>query len=102
MTKPLAMTKLRNQLTTLNADLTIELRNIRINGDLRGCSGFITDPDSGAVVYVSTEPVFGQVRQFLYRTAKSNRDYSGGRNRYATPDELPRAVIDLLKTGVLV
>lgn len=100
--KPLAMTKLRNSIHAIDPDLKVELRNIRINGDLRGCSGFITDPDSGAVVYVNTEPTFGHVREVLYRTAKDNRDYTGGHNRYAAPDQLPHAVINLLKAGVLV
>jgi hypothetical protein len=68
-------TKLRNRfLSTHN----VTLKNISVNGDKRGCSGFIER--EGAIVYVNTEVLGGR---YLYRTAKHLKDYSGGVNQYA-------------------
>lgn len=68
-------TKLKNQFT----DATVcALKNIAVNGDKRGCSGFITRGD--AIVYVNTEVLGGG---YLYRTAAHLKDYTGGVNRYA-------------------
>lgn len=55
---PLSATKLRNALkrrarSTDNLDISI--KNVRINGQLRGCSGFITNSDTGAIAYVNVE-----------------------------------------------
>lgn len=54
------------------------LKNIVINGDKKGCSGFITLGDN--TVYVNTESAFGY---YLYRKAKHTKDYVGEVNRYA-------------------
>jgi hypothetical protein len=68
-------TKLRNRfLSTHN----VTLKNISVNGNKRGCSGFIER--EGAIVYVNTEVLGGG---YLYRTAKHLKDYSGGVNQYA-------------------
>ena len=68
-------TKLKNQFTGAT---TCALKNISVNGDKRGCSGFIARGD--AIVYVNTEVLGGG---YLYRTAAHMKDYSGGVNRYA-------------------
>jgi hypothetical protein len=68
-------TKLRNRFLSTTAVL---LKNISVNGDKRGCSGFIER--EGAIVYVNTEVLGGG---YLYRTAKHLKDYSGGINQYA-------------------
>lgn len=68
-------TKLKNQF--LHAD-AVQLKNVSVNGDKRGCTGFI---QSGArIVYVNTEVLGGG---YLYRTAEHMKDYTGGTNRYA-------------------
>ena len=95
MTGTLAMTKLKNQLVAIDPDLTVELRNVRVNGQLRGCSGFVTNPVTGDIAYVNTETSTGSA---LYRTAESTRDFRGGRNQFASHLELPRAVVNLLTT----
>ena len=92
--------KLRNALInkskTKNMNITAMLKNIIINGDKRGCSGFITNEDNGSIVYVNTEK--GYLNMYLYRYADSTKDYRGYSNRYAeTFDELVDAIIDLLK-----
>ena len=68
-------TKLKNQFPSTH---TVALKNIAVNGDKRGCSGFIARGD--AIVYVNTEVLGGG---YLYRTAAHMKDYSGGVNRYA-------------------
>lgn len=68
-------TKLKNQFPSTH---TVALKNISVNGNKRGCSGFIKRGD--AIVYVNTEVLGGG---YLYRTAAHMKDYSGGVNRYA-------------------
>jgi hypothetical protein len=71
----LLATKLKNQFSSVHQ---VHLKNISVNGDKRGCSGFIQR--GGAIVYVNTEVLGGG---YLYRTAAHLKDYSGGVNRYA-------------------
>ena len=68
-------TKLKNQFTGATV---CALKNIAVNGDKRGCSGFISR--DSAIVYVNTEVLGGG---YLYRTATHLKDYTGGVNRYA-------------------
>jgi hypothetical protein len=68
-------TKLKNQFTGATV---CALKNIAVNGDKRGCSGFIKRDN--AIVYVNTEVLGGG---YLYRTAAHLKDYTGGVNRYA-------------------
>ena len=69
-------TKLKNQFPSA---YTVALKNIAVNGDKRGCSGFIAR--GGAIVYVNTEPC-GSLG-YMYRTAKHMKDYTGGVNHWA-------------------
>lgn len=55
MTPPLLSVKLRNQLRKLNPALEVELKNTNINGRKVGCSGYVTDPHTGRVIFVDTE-----------------------------------------------
>ena len=82
-----------------NMDITVTLKNISINGDKRGCSGFIVNNENGSIVYVNTEKsVYGGISPYLYRYANSTSDYTGYHNRYAkTLDELVNSIIELLK-----
>jgi hypothetical protein len=86
-------TKLKNQFSPAHS---VALKNISVNGDKRGCSGFISL--GGAIVYVNTEVLGGG---YLYRTAKHLKDYSGGVNRYARDlPSLVAGVNQLLNAGV--
>lgn len=89
--------KLRNQLNALAPEegLDIHLQNVRINGVLQGCSGFVYNPNTETFVYVSTDRNHDTVRNALYRTAKNRRDYTGGTNRFAEWDELAEKVLAL-------
>lgn len=65
----------------------VGFRNIRINGDTRGCCGWLVY-ENGAVIYVNTEdscygPLQGKI---LYRRAKDTKDCVGGRNHWIEPD----------------
>lgn len=94
----ISATKMRNALRALDPTLIFDLRNININGRLMGCSGFITDPATGNIVYLSTEdnpgPLLGHA---VYRTAKHTKDYSGGLNHMCLCEDLPTNVIELLR-----
>lgn len=95
-TPTLASVKLRNQLLAIDPTLTVELRNVRVNGVLFGCTGFVTGRN-GAVVYVSTDHNHGlNTNRPLYRTARDNRDYTGGPNKFSTNDNLAADVVALI------
>lgn len=91
----LSSVKLRNRLRAIRPDLVIEIKNVRVNGQLRGCSGFVKNPANDHIVYVNTEDNL-RSGEALYRTAESMKDYRGGRNRFAAHEELPDAIVDLL------
>lgn len=69
-------TKLKNQFSPAHV---VAFKNIRVNDDKRGCSGFISL--GGVHVYVNTEPC-GSLG-YMYRTAQHVKDYTGGQNRWA-------------------
>jgi len=82
--------KLKNK---FSGNESFYLKNIIINGDKRGCSGFIMLGDKA--VYVNTEVLGGG---YLYRKAKDNKDFIGGVNQYAKDiDSLVNAINQLLK-----
>ncbi len=96
----LASTKLRNQLLALDPTLTVQLRNVRVNGALFGCTGFVTAGNGRVVVYVSTDHNHGtRVNQPLYRLARDTRDFVGGTNRASTYAALAADVVELIRAG---
>ena len=76
-----------------NMELVFSLKNIIINGEKRGCSGFVRNVKNNSVVYVDTEkPVFSDLH-YMYRYAEDEHDYRGYRNRWAdTLDELVKGI----------
>jgi hypothetical protein len=98
--KTLAATALRNQLLALDPTLTVALKNVRVNGALFGCSGFVTGTN-GRTVYVNTDHNHGQrVDKPYYRTARDTRDWVGGYNRFSTNDALAADVVALVRGWV--
>lgn len=84
-------TKLKNRFSSAH---NVALRNITVNGNKRGCSGFIER--DGAIVYVNTEPC-GSLG-YMYRTAAHMKDYTGGVNRWAKDlDSLVAGIDQLLR-----
>lgn len=70
----------------------LEIKDINVNGQKRGCSGFITNTETGSVCYITTEPFFDgkggsglyndKQKSILMRSAKNTKDYVGGANRW--------------------
>lgn len=50
-------------------------------------SGFITNPDNGIMVYITTESCLNAhcENKMLIRYVKSNKDYCGGINKFCLP-----------------
>lgn len=101
-------TKLKNQILLLNNDLPLrfKLKNNTVNGRKVGCSGFITNIQSGACVYVDTEhSSYGPLSdKVLFRYAWDEKDFSSNRlkngyNHFCTDSELAASVLKLLRTG---
>ncbi|MCB5280465.1 hypothetical protein [Arthrobacter sp. ES1] len=97
--KALLATKLRNELLAIKSDLQVQLRNVDVNGIKMGCSGFITDPATGRVVYVNTDHNHGtNFDRAYFRVAREAKDYRGGRNHFSGYTELADAAAELLKS----
>ena len=92
---PILATKLKNRFTAAHA---VALKNIRVNAETRGCSGFISL--DGVHVYVNTEPC--GTLGLMYRTAAHLKDYTGGPNRWAKDlDSLVKGVNELLTAQII-
>ena len=75
-----------------------KLKNISVNGQVRGCSGFITNIETEKVCYITTEPFFdGGNGSGLYndpnkavmmRPAKNSCDYTGGQNHWLPKEKI--------------
>ena len=93
--------KLKNELkkhADNDMNLFFSLRNILINGDKRGCSGFVRNAATGSVVYITTETPVLSGLGYMYRYADNEEDYRGYRNRWAeSMPELVREVCRMLK-----
>ena len=78
--------------------LEFHLQNININGEKRGCFGFIKNKTNGKIVYVNTEPVCYNLlkNQILYREAQSLHDWTGSRNHWSKNGNLIDDVLKML------
>ena len=91
----ISVTKVRNAMKKLGYEL-VNASNSRRNNVLEGSFGFIKDPATGKLVYFDADAsACYNGDKVLYRTANSDRDYSGGTNRYAEFPRLGQAVRDL-------
>jgi len=96
----LMMTKLKNRIMKIwpGAKFYAEfkLKNVRINGVPRGCTGFIRNSVNGNIVYVDTEPFM--FTGYLRRYAKSMADYTGEFNQYSkNSDQFALDIVSMLK-----
>lgn len=102
MTPPLLAVKLRNQLRKIDPALEVELKNININGAKRGCSGYITDPRTGRVIYVDTEallqPILGGTMWRAVAVKGRSTTPNGSRNYYSKEERLARDIVEAFKT----
>ena len=76
-------TKLKNRFSPAHI---VALKNIRVNADARGCSGFIAL--NGAIIYVNTERC-GSLG-YMYRTAAHMKDYTGGVSSPLSTGHIPK------------
>lgn len=86
-----------------------KVKNVDVNGQKRGCRGFIINNDTGKVCYVDTEPFFnfgsgsglyGDInRAVMMRTAKHDKDYTGGINQWLSVEKIPEMAIKLTTDG---
>lgn len=103
MYQPILMTKLKNEIKrakpALKDTLQYDLKNININGRKKGCYGFITNPETGITVYVSTEALpLRADSKVMVRVANDNHDYKGYRNVFCKEDvkELVKLILEML------
>lgn len=96
--KLLLATKLKNLINNAYPDNTylFELKNIKLNGQPRGCSGFIKNPETGSVIFLTTEKTgCSWLKEYMYRYESQKRGL--GRNRWtSSQEELIREVHHLL------
>lgn len=81
-----------------NLPYEVYTKNIDINGQKRGCSGFIKNSVTGKICYITTEPFFDNKcgsglwgekdNAIMMRTAKHIKDYSGGVNLWLGVDDI--------------
>ena len=61
------------------------LCNIQVNGQKRGCSGFIVNENTGKCIYLTTESSVYQplAGKYMFRYAKDVKDFTGEENQWA-------------------
>ncbi len=84
----LLATKFKNEIKKATGidNLEFRLKNISVNGQKRGCSGFIYNPLLDVYVYVNTEPSCYQ-NLTICRYAKDFKDYTGETNNNCRSEE---------------
>lgn len=85
----------------------MNLKNILRNGQKRGCSGFITNTETGKVCYLSTELFFNggsggglwndKSKAVVMRTAKDIKDFKGGINVFIPVGKIVETAIELTR-----
>lgn len=86
--------KLIRSVSKQRPDLKFDLKVVRINGEMRGCSGFITDPHTNIILYVNTEEcIKGKI---LARYARSTEDFTGGINNFVDANNYVSEILKML------
>lgn len=109
--KPILQLKLKNMLN--DQDYMFNLRNISINGQKTGCSGYIYNPMTGLVLYVNTEKsVASWLKETMVRYVsfkeKNEKDFSKSKftngtenvNVFCDRDELASTIIKMLEKKI--
>lgn len=96
MGKPVTETAIKNRLKKVAPHIEPHLSDVEINGHVHGCSGFLRNPETGKVVYISTDLNHGTNRQAMYRTAEHLRDFTGGRNHFCDFGQITERAVELL------
>lgn len=76
----------------------LKVKDIDVNGQKRGCSGFIQNTQTGKVCYITTETFFDRRcgsglygsnnKAVMMRTAASTKDFTGGANQWLPISEI--------------
>jgi len=85
--------KVKNYFKVRPAIVQIYIKNIRVNSELRGCSGFIQFKNT--IVYINTEPSC-MGKTLLWRYAENLQDYTGGQNHLVNEDVFLSQVLSAL------
>jgi len=87
-------------------NISIQAKNISINGRKVGCSGFARNVDTGSVVYFNTEKSTYDplADKSLYRYALDEKDFGSnglrnGFNNFCEDAELAKNIVRLLVEG---
>lgn len=109
--KPILTTKLKNMFN--DQDYMFNLKNISINGQKTGCSGYIYNPMTGLVLYVNTEKsVASWLKETMVRYVsfkeKNEKDFSKSKftngtenvNVFCDRDELASTIIKMLEKKI--
>lgn len=99
MSAPILSVKLKNAFKALpdSDKYAMEFKNININGNKRGCSGFITNLENDVCVYINTESIAAPFLGILYRYCEQSGEYTGGHNHFAKSlDEVVHSTVHLL------
>lgn len=106
----LLATKLKNEILREANDQDIPLRfslkNVTMNGRKVGCTGFVTNIQTGSCVYVNTEhSVYSPLSdKVMYRYARDEKDFSSnklknGWNNFCPDGELAKNILKMLRAG---
>lgn len=87
----------------------LKIKNVIANGQKKGCSGFITNTETGKICYITTEPFFdgrggsglwgNNKKAVMMRTAESTTDYRGGINYFTSPEKIVQMAERLTAAG---
>lgn len=83
--------KIKHRLNALlnKDDIIYSIKNVRINGQPHGCSGFIYYKPTKVTVYVSTDfDGFRDNTACLVRYALNDKDYRGFQNQYTSDENI--------------
>lgn len=95
---------LRDAADTFGVSVEVSLKNILVNGQKRGCSGFVRNTSNGSVAYLNTEKSCFEplAKKNMYRLAANTSDYSSnglrnGFNRWVSDENLAEVVVAMVK-----
>ena len=100
MTAPgaISMTKVKNLLKKKGVYTIENVHNTRVNGQLRGCFGFVRRTDGTRYVYFDTEgSSYGPLAdKILVRYAASAVDFTGERNNFIDWADFGKVIDEML------
>lgn len=94
-------TKLRNFMKKVTEE-NPELELVSFNRGHFFCSGFFKSTETQVYIYFNVNWERGWHKKILYRTAKSDKDFTGGMNMYTTLEDFGKNVSTLAKRNYLI